>query len=124
MYGKSNKESLRVDEAGQFLMDIRNEILTAMFEHDSAKKEELMAKAPESVTKKLSYLEGLAADNGKNGYFVAAKLTYADVMLFDSWDMIKGVVPAAETENDYPELKKILGIVKSVPFIKTYLARP
>ncbi|XP_076451291.1 S-crystallin SL11-like [Babylonia areolata] len=124
MYGKNNTEALRADEAGQFLMEIRTDLINAAFEHDPAKKEELAKKAKESVPNKLAYLEGIAVENGKNSYFTGAKLTYADVMLFDSWNMIIGFVPEADTGKDYPELKKIMQTVQCVPSIKSYDDEP
>lgn len=122
MYGKNNEEGLRCDQVGQFLHEIRTDLMNAMFVKDEAKKEELMKAAKESTPKKLKYLEELAVENGKTGFFVGSKPSYADIMLFDSWNLIKGVTPEAETGNDYPELKKILRSVQAVPSIKTYLS--
>ncbi|KAK7093966.1 glutathione S-transferase-like [Littorina saxatilis] len=122
MYGKDNEEALRVDEAVHILTDVRTTMMKIMFEKDAAKKEELVTGAKESIPKALKFLDELAVANGKKGFIAGSKLSIADLLLLDSLDTAKKVIPEISL-NGLPELQKVMRSVEATPSIKSYLAK-
>lgn len=122
LHGKTNLESLRVDETIGLSTDLLNAIFRAKFDSNREKKDEAYKKlSEEEIPKYLSFLQRLLKENGDNGFFVSNSLTVADLFVYSVLDSVLVEFPDAE-ESFPPEVKKLRTNVEANPRVKSYLA--
>jgi glutathione S-transferase len=76
------------------------------------------------VPKFYDYFEGVLAAAGRGGYFLGARLSYADLSMFQLVEGLRYAFPKsmARIEPDYPRLAALRGQVAARPNIAAYLA--
>lgn len=121
LYGKTNLESLRIDEVVNLVGDFIGAMVKAKFEKDEQRKKENEAKLQNEDTPRfLSTFEKLLAENGSNGFFVGNSITLADLEVFNITDSLVNAHDQAVAQ--YPNLIKMRAAVAGNPNIKAYLA--
>ncbi|XP_012935065.1 probable glutathione S-transferase 7 [Aplysia californica] len=118
-HGKTNLESLEVDQWVNLNQDFLSEVGKGMLEKDAEKKAEIWKNFKETVSPRfLQYYEDGLKQNG-TGYLVGDRLTLADLVVFD---MVTGVVDnrICGLEN-FPLIKALVDKVGAVEGIKTWM---
>nr|KAG5706021.1 hypothetical protein BaRGS_028130 [Batillaria attramentaria] len=122
MYGKTNKDALRIDEVTGLVADLDPWLAKARFESDPEKKSEALKKCvEEQIPKFLGLFEKLLQENGSNGYFVGNSLTLADLVVFNVTDTITKLKSDAAI-SAYPAVQKLRQTLSEHPNIKAQLA--
>ncbi|KAJ7389533.1 hypothetical protein OS493_030918 [Desmophyllum pertusum] len=106
--------------------DLRNGLTRFFFEKDEAKKEELKKEFFENTfPARLQKFETiLKSRNEGKGFFLGDKLTYADITVFDLFNVFSGGEPTVpELLEKYPLLVEHYKRVVSVPGIKAWVEK-
>jgi len=83
LYGKTNVDALKIEQLGQLLQDLFQEIAKAFFEPDPAKKVEISRNVKEEVVPKfLGFINKLLEENGGR-CLVGDGVTLADILIYD-----------------------------------------
>lgn len=119
LYGANDNDAYQIDSTIDFFEDLR--YIVSMYHW--AENDELKKKWKEQIDTKLPFtLEKLEEQIKKNhGCLVSGKLSWADLQIVAQMEMIDNNL-GREVENDYPELKKLVEKVRSLPKIKAYLS--
>ncbi|KAI5637382.1 glutathione S-transferase 2 [Phthorimaea operculella] len=116
--GANLEEDLEIDQAVDFLTDIRLKASAPMYEKDpeiSKKKKE------ENVKNNGWMLEKLNDIIVKNkGHLACEKLTWADFVFAGIYDMLKFVMQLPELDTKFPAFKKLQETVYSLPGVKEF----
>lgn len=123
LYGKSNTDTLRVDEVVGLGLDLQNALYSAKFESDEAKKEEMFKKQwDETVPKNMEFFQKLLQENNNSGFFVGSTVTLADLFTYNLCDAL--IAEKEDIAKTFPaEVKKLRSTVEAHPFIRSYLAK-
>ncbi|KAH9508183.1 Glutathione S-transferase 3 [Bulinus truncatus] len=123
LHGKTNLESLMIDQVVQFNQEFRAKAVTAIKELDSNRKAELIKNVKEvEVPRYFTHLEQLLKENDID-YFVGSSLTYADISTYDNIYAFSTRGPLLELSDDnFPLLKSLYNRVENTERIKEYLA--
>jgi len=122
LYGKTDEDSLRIDEVTHLVDDFRLNIRAWRLEKDPQKQADLVARIKaEERPRYLGYFEKLLRENGDVGFFVGSSVTLADVMVYDIIDSMQTFDPDSPLSS-FPLLQKLRENVGSIPSVKTYLA--
>jgi len=70
----------------------------------------------------LPYFENLLQNNGKNGHLVGTKLTFVDVVLFETLQWLVEVIPYGL--DAYPATKHLWQTIGALDSIKSFLSSP
>ncbi|KAK9302920.1 hypothetical protein QLX08_005192 [Tetragonisca angustula] len=116
--GSSNEESYKIDAVVDTIDDLRQAISQYHWEKEPAAKEKLKA----NVDTKLPFILQKLNDRVKKegGYFVNGKLSWADLFYTAASEMFSGLLET-DVNKDYPELRKLVEKVRSLPNIKAYI---
>eukprot|EP00090_Calanus_glacialis_P010709 TRINITY_DN1915_c0_g1_i2.p1 TRINITY_DN1915_c0_g1~~TRINITY_DN1915_c0_g1_i2.p1 ORF type:complete len:224 (-),score=88.34 TRINITY_DN1915_c0_g1_i2:119-733(-) len=122
--GKTDVDAAEADQAVDALNDLINNVGPIMREKDEEKKEELKKKLQtETMPSWMKMMEALLTSKGGN-HFAGKQLTWADIAIYHSVDMFKGMLGEPNME-ECPNLQKLMETVKSLPNIKKWEeARP
>ncbi|CAD1469931.1 unnamed protein product, partial [Heterotrigona itama] len=88
------------------------------WEKEPAAKEKLKANVDTKLPFTLQKLNDRVKKEG--GYFVNGKLSWADLYYTATSDMFSSLLES-DVNKDYPELKKLIEKVKTLPNVKAYL---
>ncbi|WLI87464.1 glutathione S-transferase [Massilia sp. R2A-15] len=106
--------------------DTHHPISSSLYYEDQKKEAKKRAAAflAERVPKYFEYFEGVLARVGKGGYLNGAKLTYADLSMFQVIEGLRYAFPKAmaRIEPGYPRLAALRELVAARPNIAAYLA--
>lgn len=118
LYGSNNEEAFEIDAVVDTIDDLRVASAQYHWEKDTAAK----AKLKETLdTKRPVILQKLNEQVKKNsGFFVGGKLSWVDLLYTANTDMLS-TINEGDINKDYPELKKLVEKVRSLPNIKAYL---
>jgi len=120
LYGKTNLDSLKIDQIIQLTVDFINIGGKALFEKDEAKKAELFKNFKEvEAPKFLGFFEKLLKESG-TGYFVGNSLTAADILVYEY--ISNFIQRKALSTEGYPLLQALFKKVESNEKIKAYLS--
>ncbi|PVD25264.1 hypothetical protein C0Q70_15762 [Pomacea canaliculata] len=122
LYGKTDVQNLRVDEAVALSGDFINIIYNAKSAKDDLKKEELNTKLFEvDAPKFLGYFQTMLKENGDTGYLVGDSLTQADLFLYNVLDAL--IFEKSDAASIFPpEIAKLREQVENLPGLKEYIA--
>eukprot|EP00091_Calanus_sinicus_P010593 TRINITY_DN2451_c0_g1_i2.p1 TRINITY_DN2451_c0_g1~~TRINITY_DN2451_c0_g1_i2.p1 ORF type:complete len:253 (-),score=137.47 TRINITY_DN2451_c0_g1_i2:77-736(-) len=122
--GKADIDAAEADQAVDALNDLMNNVLPIRKETDEEKKAELKKKLQmETMPSWMKMMEGLLTSKGGN-YFAGNQLTWADIAIYHSSDMMKRMLGEPNME-ECPNMKKLMETVNSLPNIKKWEeARP
>ncbi|XP_076544707.1 uncharacterized protein LOC117601415 [Osmia lignaria lignaria] len=116
--GSNEQESYEIDATVDTIDDLRVAFSQYYWEKDPAAKGRLKEALE---TKRPTILQKLEAQVKKNGgYFVGGKLSWADLLYSATSEMLSAI-NESDVNKDYPELKKLVDKVRSLPKIKAYL---
>ncbi|XP_005093139.2 probable glutathione S-transferase 7 [Aplysia californica] len=118
-HGKTNMESLEIDQWLNLKQDFFSEIRKAVVEKDAEKQAEIWKIFKETVSPRyLQYYEDGLKQNG-TGYLVGDRLTLADLVVFD---IVTGIVEGkiCGLEN-FPLVKALVDKVGAVERIKSWI---
>nr|KAG5701497.1 hypothetical protein BaRGS_000893 [Batillaria attramentaria] len=122
--GKTNLESLRIDEVEQLVQDLVVCGSKVFFEKDETKKAEYLEKLKaEDIPKFYGFFERLLKESG-TGYFVGNQLTMADFAVYDVVvNAMGGMVGVRlpDLEQRYPLVHALCAKVETHPNIQKYL---
>merc|ERR1711875_123212 len=117
--GKTDLEAAQADQAVDALTDLMNNVAPIGRERDETKKAEMKKKMEaETLPSWMKMMEGLLTKQGGN-YFAGSQLTWADIAVYSSIDMMKNFVGEPDL-SDCPNMKKLLKTVKNLPNIKKW----
>ena len=93
-------------------------------QQSAAAKKRASVFVAERIPKYFDYFEGVLAGAGKGGYFLGAKLSYADLSMFQLIEGLRYAFPKAmaRLEPAYPRLMLLREQVAARPRIAAYLA--
>ncbi|XP_017885409.1 glutathione S-transferase-like [Ceratina calcarata] len=118
LYGANEVEAYEIDATIDLVEDLRLVVGRWNWEENPEQKEKLKAPVDTKLPFTLEKLDEQLKKNG--GFFVGGKLSWADLHVTAQLDMF-GNIMKTEVEKDYPELKKLVAKVRSLPKIKAYL---
>lgn len=124
LYGKSNPDALRIDEAVSVCADFITSILnhTIAVKDESKKPEMKKALFEVEIPKYFTYLARMLKENDNSGYFVGNSVTLADLYTYNVLDSV--LVAKPDAAATFPEeLKKLRQKVEAHPRLKTYLSK-
>ncbi|KAJ2048007.1 hypothetical protein H4S04_004088 [Coemansia sp. S16] len=115
------------------IRDRFTDVILAFFIQRSAsdeKKEELVTKFEELLSKQVEVSSQVLRDNGSNGHFFGDKLTYVDIAAYaffkylivsskDLSETVSGLVKSSLT----PELHKLIAVVEADPLLEAQVAK-
>jgi len=89
LMGDNNMETLRIEEIVECIVDCRAELTKFYYEKAEAKRAEIMENTKSTFLPKLfQYLNmRLKENNEGKGFFVGDKLSYADLVVFNGFEM-------------------------------------
>ncbi|XP_063829717.1 glutathione S-transferase 2-like [Ostrinia nubilalis] len=119
--GATPEEDFEIDMYNYFVDDIRAKAASVQYESDEVVKE----KKHEDFSKNaypamLSKLNEIVEQN--NGHIAVGKLTWADFVFAGMYDYLKMMMRIPDLDTKYPNLKKVVDNVYSLPQLKAYLA--
>lgn len=123
--GKTNLESLRIDEVVQLCQDLIACMVKMYYEKDEAKKAEILEKLKnEDAPKFFGFFEKLLEESG-TGYFVGKQLTLADFAVYDVVvNAIQGpMLKLTGADEKFPLIRAVCHKVADHPKVKEYLAK-
>ncbi|CAL7934089.1 unnamed protein product [Xylocopa violacea] len=120
LYGSNEVESYEIDATVDTIDDLRTAFSRYHWEQDDASKAKLKTELDTRRPFILQKFEEQVKKNG--GYFVGGKLSWADLMYAAQSEMMSTIL-GSDLHSDYPELKKMVEKVRSLPNIKAYLSK-
>ncbi|XP_060066242.1 hematopoietic prostaglandin D synthase-like [Ylistrum balloti] len=124
LYGETNIDNTMVDVVMGTVQDLEVHILKFYDEKDREKKAALMK--PFLAETMPRFLEIFTTMLGENDWFVAQKLTLADIAVFHVFDYIAEMLTDKNKHDIYvssPSMKKHSDRVRSIPSINAWLDR-
>ncbi|KAL0871450.1 hypothetical protein ABMA27_005174 [Loxostege sticticalis] len=119
--GATLEEDLEIDMNADFINDIRAKAATVQYEADEALKKKKHEDFTQNVYPAL--LNKLNEIIGQNKGFIAlGKLTWADFVFAGMYDYLKVMLQTPDLDEKYPNFKKVVDHVYSLPQLKAYLA--
>ncbi|XP_028163445.1 glutathione S-transferase 2-like [Ostrinia furnacalis] len=104
-----------------FVNDIRAKAASVQYESDEVLKEKKHEDFSKNVyPAMLSKLNEIVGQN--NGHIAVGKLTWADFVFAGMYDYLKMMLRIPDLDTKYPNLKKVVDNVYSLPQLKAYLA--
>lgn len=120
LYGSNDVEAYEIDAIVDTIDDLRTIFSRYHWEQDDTYKAKLKA---DLETKRPAVLQKLEEQVKKNGgYFVGGKLSWADLMYAAQSELMSNIL-GSDLNADFPELKKLVDKVRSLPNIKAYLSK-
>lgn len=127
MMGKNNVEAARINEAVDCMYEVRAKYFTAAFEKDPAKQAECVAELDKAFTGMMGRVADIAKKEGKAGFIVGAKVSFADICCRDTWESCSGLMKdkfkATLDSKDFACLRAANENVDKIPTVKAYLAK-
>ncbi|BFZ22263.1 hypothetical protein BsWGS_25302 [Bradybaena similaris] len=119
-YGKTNLESLEIDQVVFLINDFVQEVYKFFFQTDEQKKAELKQHFVDvEMPKYLGFFEKLLEANA-TGYFVGNSLTLADLVVYDLVSDVQQLSPDGALDK-FPRVKEHLNLVESNERIRAYI---
>lgn len=119
--GATPEEDLEIDMYNDFVNDIRAKAASVQYESDEVLKEKKHEDFSKNVyPAMLSKLNEIVGQN--NGHIAVGKLTWADFVFAGMYDYLKMMLRIPDLDTKYPNLKKVVDNVYSLPQLKAYLA--
>ncbi|XP_063829716.1 glutathione S-transferase 2 [Ostrinia nubilalis] len=119
--GATPEEDLEIDMYNDFVNDIRAKAASVQYESDEVVKEKKYEDFSKNVYPvMLSKLNEIVGQN--NGHIAVGKLTWADFVFAGMYDYLKMMLRIPDLDTKYPNLKKVVDNVYSLPQLKAYLA--
>lgn len=116
LYGSNEEERLRIDIASDTIAEWR-----AKFGMVFRDKEKGIEYFNNDLPKGLAMIEKLLGNSSsQNGYFVTDKLSYADIVAFDTLDTLVNYKPSVY--KDFAKLTKFLETIRNHENLKAYVA--
>jgi len=116
LYGSNEEERIRIDVVSDTIGEWR-----AKFGAVFRDKEKCIEYFNNDLPKGLALMEKLlGSSTSQNGYFVSDKLSYADIVAFDSLDTLMNYKPAVY--KDFAKLTKFLETIRNHENLKAYIA--
>ena len=119
--GTNDLENLQLAGIVDTIADLLLKLMPFFFEKDDTRKAQLLKDFAEThAPRYLGILEKMAgANNSAGDWLYGPKVTYADISLFVTNDIISKVVP--NTLDKYPALTKLITSVENLPNIAKWL---
>nr|KAG5686439.1 hypothetical protein BaRGS_009089 [Batillaria attramentaria] len=120
--GKTNLESLRIDEVVHLGQDVFLCYHNIFYEEDQTKKAQLVERLKtEDVPRFFGYFERLLKESG-TGYFVGDKLTMADFAMYVAVvHTVKGECGVSEADREFPMIRALCSKVEADPNVRKYM---
>ncbi|XP_012264442.2 uncharacterized protein LOC105690872 [Athalia rosae] len=120
VYSTDDLEALQIDAAVSCINDLRQALANYFWSDEPERKEKLKAEAEKRLTFFLGKFESWLQSNG--GHFVGNKVTWADINYVSLHDYFCAMLERDIVEG-YPNLKKLVNEINSIPNIKAYLEK-
>lgn len=118
--GKTDLEKAQVDAIADLINDMINAAMPGFYEQDPVKKEEFFTKYfAETIHSFLAHLVKALEEN-KGGFLVGDVVTFADLILVNSWEWMKAKDTIFEK---YPALKAHYEKVRLIPQIAEWIQK-
>ncbi|KAL6045832.1 Glutathione S-transferase P [Balamuthia mandrillaris] len=117
--GANETEAALIDQFNEGVVDFGSTGIKAIFAPEASKAELLAKFLSEDLPKWLGHFERAFAKNG-TGFFVGDKVSYADVHLFVSLDLVFRLEGAREVFEGFSHVKAAYEKVASLPKIKAF----
>jgi len=121
MMGKNNVEAAKINECVDNMYEVRAKYFTAAFAKEEERGEAVTALAKE-FEQKMALVAETAKELGKGGFIVGGKLSFADIVCFDTWEACEPMLEKGVFDKLAP-LKAANDNVSKLPTIKAYLAK-